>query len=117
MKQERTTNGTPAKLESMSYGQTVASKEQRQCTGSRGREARRRGLDMGRDREGAHGWTGSWKKKMNGAGKGEKKEKVLEKDPGQVNNKLNGNKINETGYKRDWEKPLSGPAGNWKIWM
>ena len=31
---------------------------------------RRRGLDMGRDREGAHGWTGKGGK-MNGAGEGE----------------------------------------------
>ena len=53
MKRERTTNGTRAKLENMSYGQTVASKEQCQCTGSWGREVRRRGLDMERDREGA----------------------------------------------------------------
>ena len=70
MKRKRTTNGTRVKLENMSYGQTVASKEQCQCTGSRGREARRRGLDMGRDREGAHGWTGKGGK-MNGAGEGE----------------------------------------------
>ena len=33
----------------------------------------RHGLDMGRDMEGAHGWTGSWGKKMNGAGEGEKR--------------------------------------------
>ena len=29
-------------------------------------EARRRGLDMGRDREGAHGGTGSWGKNERG---------------------------------------------------
>ena len=73
MKRERTTNGTRAKLENMSYGQTVASKEQCQCTGSQGREARRRGLDMGQDRERAHGWTGKWGK-MNGAGEGGKRK-------------------------------------------
>ena len=32
-----------------------------------------RGLDMGQDREGAHGWTGKWGK-MNGAGEGEKRK-------------------------------------------
>ena len=64
LKRERTTNGTRAKLENMSYGQTVASKEQ--CTGSQGWEARRRGLDMGRDRQGAHGGTGSWGKNERG---------------------------------------------------
>ena len=38
-------------------------------------EARRRGLDKGRDREGAHGGTGKWGK-MNGAGEGEKQKAI-----------------------------------------
>ena len=53
----------------------MASKEQCDCTGSRGREAL---VDMERDREGAHGGTGKWEK-MNGAGEG-KKERGLEID-------------------------------------
>ena len=62
MTRERTTNGTLTKLENISYGQTVASKEHFQCRGSWGQEALRRGLDMGRDREGAHDGTGEKEK-------------------------------------------------------
>ena len=32
---------------------------------------------------------------------------------GQENNKLNGNKINETGYKLDWERTTVGTR--WKL--
>ena len=64
MKRERTTNRTRGKLENMSYGQTVARKEQCQMP-------RRPGLDMGMDREGAHGGTGSWEEKN---GEGEKRK-------------------------------------------
>ena len=52
---------------------------------------------VGRDREGAH----------DGTGKGEK-ERALENDTGQEYNKLNGNKINETGFKPDWERTTIG---------
>ena len=37
----------------------------------------------------------------------------LENDTGQENNKLNGNKINETGYKPDWERTIIGTR--WKL--
>ena len=65
---------TRAKLENMCYGQTVASKDQCQCTGSRGREARRRGLDMGRDRKGASMVGQGVGEKINGAGEVEKRK-------------------------------------------
>ena len=42
-----------------------------------------------------------------------KKERGLENDTGQENNKLNGNKINETGYKPDWERTTIGTR--WKL--
>ena len=43
------------------------------------------------------------------------KKEGLENDTGQVNNKLNGNKINKTGYKRDWERTTIGTR--WKLCM
>ena len=65
MKRENPTNGTRAKLQNMSYGQTLASKEH--CNEGDHGDGRERhggvGLDMGQDREGAHGGTGSLGKK------------------------------------------------------
>ena len=53
-----TISGTRAKLENMSYGQTLTCKEQCQRTGPRGREAGGAGLWNG-EREGTHDGTGS----------------------------------------------------------